>query len=148
MPPGQSLKRLHSIRAAEEEQYRTQMNLALAELRRLEEALENSRERLRRALTLFSGSVHNGVVEDRIAGLEAAALADRLARVLAERIRIANGHFTQLRAQFLAKRVERRQVETLLDAVIAQDLIEGNRKNQLALDEWFRSRLPARQRGE
>lgn len=148
MPPGQNLKRLHSIRAAEEQQCRTQMNLALAELRRLEDALENSRERLRRARALFTRGVRSGAVEDRIAGSEETALADRLAKVFVERIRMATEHFTQLRAEFLAKRIQRRQVETLLDAARAQKLMESNRKSQLALDEWFRSRRPEKRFGE
>jgi hypothetical protein len=140
VPIPQSLERLHSIRAAEEQQQRTQMNAALAELHRLQSALGKTRERLRQARSLVATSVCSGKHEDRIAGIEEAAIADRLAKLLAGKIKTAEQHFIQVRAQFLAKRVERRQVETLLDAAREQSAIEGNRKAQSALDEWFRSR--------
>lgn len=140
MPIPQSLRRLHSIRSAEEQQFRTHMISAFAELRSLHNALERTQERLRLARALIAKSVHTAESEDRIAGLEEAAQADRLSRLLRDRIRAVEQHFARSRAQFLAKRVERRQVETLLDSARKRDAAEASRKAQLALDDWFRTR--------
>lgn len=140
MPIPQSLGRLHSIRSAEEQQFRTHMISALAELRSLHNALERTQERLRLAQALIAKSVRTAESEDRIAGLEEAAHADRLSRLLRDRIRAAEQHFARSRAQFLAKRVGRRQVEILLDAARKRDAVEASRKAQLALDDWFRTR--------
>jgi hypothetical protein len=140
LPIPQSLRRLHSIRSAEEQQFRTHMISAFAELRSLQNALERTQERLRLARTLIANSVRTAESEDRIAGLEEAAQADRLTRLLRDRIRVAEQHFVRSRAQFLEKRVERRQVETLLDAARKRDAVEESRKAQIALDEWFRTR--------
>jgi hypothetical protein len=48
------------------------------------------------------------------------------------------------RQQFLAKRIERRQVETLIQKTEAKDAVDAGRRAQRDLDDWFLSR--ARQR--
>jgi len=44
----------------------------------------------------------------------------------------------RLRQEFLGKRVERRQAETLIEKTEAQDAIEAGRHAQQALDDWYR----------
>jgi hypothetical protein len=46
-----------------------------------------------------------------------------------------------LRQEFLGKRVERRQAETLIRETEARDAIEAGRRGQQALDDWYRFRL-------
>jgi hypothetical protein len=143
------LKRLHAIRSAEERQIETQLNAELVELRRLQNALENANERLHRARMLIATSAQSGTSEDRLAGLEEASLANRLASLLVNRIRAAEQRFVQLRAQFLAKRVERCQVGTLLEEAQHQVDLDDARNTQRAFDDWARSKTsPGRGRGK
>jgi len=46
----------------------------------------------------------------------------------------------RLRQEFLSKRVERLQAETLIKETEAQDAIESGRRSQQVLDDWFRSK--------
>jgi len=45
------------------------------------------------------------------------------------------------REDFLGKRVERRQAETLIQETEAQDAVEADRRGQQTLDDWYSSRL-------
>jgi hypothetical protein len=45
-----------------------------------------------------------------------------------------------LREEFLAKRVERRQAETLIREIEARGAIESSRRAQQGIDDWFRNR--------
>ena len=149
MSASHSLRRLHSIREAEERQRRNLMELAVAELRRLENALKNTFKRSRQARALLASGVRSGDPMDRIAALEEMRAAERLAQILTARIDVAQKQAAAIRQEFLAKRIERRQVETLLEAANAQEAIETNRKSQSALDDWhsakrFRKNRPIR----
>jgi hypothetical protein len=42
--------------------------------------------------------------------------------------------------EFLAKRIERRQVETLIQKTEAEDAVDAGRRAQQELDDWFLSR--------
>jgi hypothetical protein len=46
-----------------------------------------------------------------------------------------------LRQEFILRRVERRQAETLIEETLAQDALEDERRGQRALDDWYRARL-------
>ena len=46
-----------------------------------------------------------------------------------------------LRREFLGKRVERRQAETLIGETEAQEAVAAGRRGQQALDDWYGSRL-------
>lgn len=139
MPVSKSMRRLLSIRQAEEERRRTGMESALTELHRLKVALMTTRGRAKLARALVASSVQTGECLDRIAGLEEIAMADRLVKILVDRIDVAGKDLERTQQEFLAKRIERRQVETLCDAMKAQDTVEAKRKSQMALDEWHRT---------
>jgi hypothetical protein len=132
--------RLHSLCLVEEQQRHDQLNIALAELRRLQEAAEENRQRMRRARALISSAVRSDTLVDRRAGLEEVALADRRTKWFVEKIRTAEQRCIQAREHYLSKRVERRQLETLLDAERQRAIREESRRSQQQLDEWFRSR--------
>jgi flagellar biosynthesis chaperone FliJ len=139
MAASQSLRRLHDIREAEERQRRTLMESSVRELRRLETALKNTFKLATQARALVASSVRTGELLDRIAAVEEMAAAERLAKTLPARIAAAERQVASVREEFFAKRIERRQVETLLDAENAQEAIETNRKSQMALDDWHSS---------
>ncbi len=139
MAASKSLQRLRDIRQAEEEQTRNAMESAIAELQRLVTALMQIRERERRARVLVASSVQAGEFVDRIAGLEEMQSAQRIAKTLTSKIDAAENKVKEKRQRFLDKRIERRQVETVWEAMKAKAATEANRKNQLVLDDWHRS---------
>ena len=139
MAASSSLRRLRSIRQIEEEQLRAAMELAVAELRRLETALGETYERVKRARMLTASGVQTGELLDRIAGLEEVRAADRWVEILKRKIDSAENRVQKTRQEFLDKRIERRQAETVCEAMQAKDRAEASRKTQLALDDWYRS---------
>ncbi len=134
------LRRLHKLRLAEEQQKRSALASALQELHRLEGALKLALGRATLGRRIVNASVQSGKQEDRFAGLEEIAAADRLARVLAIQIHRTEEYIAKAREDFFAKRVQRRQVETLLEVAIAESAAEEKRKSQIELDDWHRSR--------
>jgi hypothetical protein len=78
---------------------------------------------------------------DRIAGLEEGRAAGLQAAALAPRLKAMEEQVAMERQAFLARRVERRQAETLVSETEAQDAAGAGRRGQQALDEWYRSRL-------
>jgi hypothetical protein len=77
---------------------------------------------------------------DRLAGLEEIRSAGRHGVALAPRIADAELDVATLREEFLSKRVERRQAETLIEETEARDAIEAGRRSQQDLDDWFGNR--------
>ena len=139
-----SLKRLVAIRRAEEQHSCTRMEMAIAELHRLEQALEGALERAKRGRWRIASAVTSGECDDRIAGIAEVAAADRVKALLGEKISSAEQQISELRDAFVAKRVERRQAESLVEAQTMQEMLELSRRGQTALDDWHRSRNGAR----
>jgi hypothetical protein len=63
-----------------------------------------------------------------------------MAAALAPRIAEAETAVEERRREFLGKRIERRQTETLIDEAEALDKVEAGRRAQRDLDDWFRNR--------
>lgn len=141
MPVSRSLRRLLHIRNIEEEQCRLALESALGELNRLEHALAATTERERRGRRLVEAGVRGGELLDRLAGLEETHAADRLATALVPRIAETALDVAQLRQEFLGKRVERRQAETLIGETEARDAVATVRREQQGIDDWYRSRM-------
>jgi len=141
MAVSRALRRLLRIRSLEEEQRRLALESAIGELNRLEHALAATAERDRRGRRLAAASAHTGELTDRLAGLEETRAATRHAAALAPRIAAVELGVAALRQEFLGKRVERRQAETLIRETEARDAIENGRHGQQALDDWYRFRL-------
>jgi flagellar biosynthesis chaperone FliJ len=135
------LKRLLRIRDLEEEQSRNALESALGNLHRLQNVQAATIERDRRGRHLVLSSANSGELPDRLAGLEETHSSKRIALALAPRIAHAQKNVTQLREEYLAKRVERRQAETLIEEAQARDAIDTGRRSQQALDDWFLNRL-------
>jgi hypothetical protein len=141
MAVSRALRRLLRIRELEEEQGRIALEVAIGDLGRLTNAQEATVERGQRGRRLVGSSAVTGEFTDRLAGLEETRAAERLAIALAPRIAIADEEVVNRREDFLAKTVERRQAETLIEEAEARDAVDAERKSQQALDDWFRNRL-------
>ena len=141
MAVSRALRRLLRIRDLEEEQSRIALESAIGDLRRLEHAQAATAERDLRGRRLVIASVHTGELTDRLAGLVEQHAADRVQRALAPRILDAEQDVAGLREDYLDRRVERRQAETLVKESEAHDALDAERKSQQGLDDWFRNRL-------
>ena len=141
MTVSRALRRLLRIRELEEEQGRIALEAAMGDLSRLTNAQAATVERGRLGRRLVGSSAVSGEFTDRLAGLEETRAAERLARALVPRIADANEEVANMREDYLDKRVERRQAETLIEEAEARDAVDAERKSQQALDDWFRNRL-------
>lgn len=134
------LRRLLRVRALEEEQSRLALEAELGELRRLESALHGTEERERRGRELVHDSAKSGEALDRIAGIEESKAASRAGFLLKSRVESAGAMVADLQEEFIEKRVERRQAETLVGEIEAREMIEQGRRSQQRLDDWYGSR--------
>lgn len=141
MAVSRALRRLLRVLEIEEEQRRLRLETGLGELGRLERALAATDERDRRGRRLVGESAHSGELPDRLSGVQETRLARRLAEVLRPRVVEAQEAVAGLRQEYLAKRVERRQAETLVEKAQAEDALEAERRSQQMLDERFLSRF-------
>lgn len=141
MAVSRALRRLLRIREMEEEQSRLALAAALGELNRLEDAFAATAGRDRQGRRLVRSSARSGELPDRLAGLEEQRAATRQAAALAPRIAAMEGNVSALREEFLRKRVERRQVETLLRESEAEAAIETGRRGQQELDDGYGNRM-------
>jgi flagellar biosynthesis chaperone FliJ len=141
MAVSRALERLLAIRKLEEEQTRLALESALGELHRLRSALKAAVARDRRGRQLVAASAQTGELADRLAGLEEMRAAVRQAKIIAARIEHSDIEVAGLRGKFLAKRIERRQAETLIEETKAQDAVTSSRRGQQEMDSLHQSRL-------
>jgi hypothetical protein len=138
-----SLRRLLHIRTLEEEQRKIVLDLALAELHSLEHTLGAMRARERSGRERVVLSSRSGDTADRIAGLIECESARRNARMFEARIAKAALRAGEAREEFLSKRVEKRQVKTILQEAQGAQNAEAARHEQQGVDEWFSARRHA-----
>jgi len=140
MAVSRAMRRLLQVLEIQEEECRAALESARAEFRQLEQALTRSVECERGGRRLVAASAVTGEVTDRIAGIEETRTARRIAAVLAPRIAEAELAVHSRRREFLGKRIERRQTETLIEEAKALDKTEAGRRAQRDLDDWFLGR--------
>jgi flagellar export protein FliJ len=137
MAVSRAMRRLLRVLGRQEEQCQVEMEAALADLRRLESALNAAGERDRTGRRLVSASATTGEMIDRLAGLEESHEALQRSRALSSRIAGAQETVIARRERFLSKRVERRQAETVVEKMQDADVAEAGRRGQRELDDWF-----------
>ena len=140
MAVSRAMRRLLQVLEIQEDECRTAMESARAELGRLEHALAWSRGRERGGRRLVASSAVTGEIADRIAGIEETRTGKRIAAALAQRIAEAQLAVDARRREFLGKRIERRQTQTLIEESEALERVEAARRAQRELDDWFLSR--------
>lgn len=140
MAVSRAMRRLLRVLELEEQQAHGALELALAELRRLEQAYSLAVERARAGRRLVAASAGSGELMDRLAGLEEICAARRMSEVLQTRLAEMEKEAAARREVFLAKRAERRQAETVIAEAEARDAAEAGRRAQQSTDEWFLDR--------
>ncbi len=143
MAVSRAMRRLLQVLEIQEEACRASMESARVELRVLNQALARSVERGRGGLRLVAASAATGDITDRIAGVEETHVAKRIAAALAPRIAESEVAVNARQREFLGKRIERRQTETLIEEGEALESMKAGRRAQRNLDDWFLSRRPA-----
>jgi len=141
MAASRALRRLLRIREIQEEQCHLAVEAAVGDLKRLELAQAANAERDRQGRRLLASSAYSGELADRLVALAESSAARRNWAQLAPKIESAKREVDNLRHQFLWKRVERRQAETLIRENEAADAKVAGRQRQQALDDWHRFRL-------
>ena len=137
MAVSRSMRHLLRVLESQEDQYRAALASALADLKRLEGAMAATAERDRGGRQLVADSARTGELTDRLAGLEETRTARRHAAGLTPKITEAKLATTARQREFLSKRIERRQAETLIRKTEAEDNLEAGRRAQQGLDDWF-----------
>lgn len=139
MAVSKAFKRLLRVRGLEEEQHRSELESALAELRRMEAALRACAARELRGRELMCAL--DGAAE-RQAGHVEVITAQRHAQLLEERKLDVEREAMRLRDVFLEKRIERRQAETLVEEARGQEELRMGHRAQQGLDEWHAAKAP------
>ena len=140
MPVSRAMRRLLDVLEIEERECRAAMEAARAELELVRQALHGGKERERGGRRLIASSATTGEVADRIAGLEETQTARRIVTALTPRIAEAEAAVNARRQEFLDKRVQRRQTETLIEEAETRRKAETGRRTQRDLDDWFLGR--------
>jgi flagellar biosynthesis chaperone FliJ len=136
-----ALRRLLRVRELEEEQCRLALEAASAELNKLQNAMASAFERGRRGRRLIAASAGSGELSDRLSGIEEIRTSARFVEVLQPHIAKQEEVVALRRQEFMAKRLERRQAETLIEKMAEEQAIVEGRRSQQALDDWFSNKL-------
>lgn len=136
-----ALRRLLRVFVLEEEQAQGALEAGIANQRHLEVLLEAAVEKRRAGQRLFLASAHKHDTIDRLDALEEVEAARRAVAALRPRIVQAEIETCQRREEFLAKRVERRQAETLIRETDARTAVETARRTQQSMDERHLRRI-------
>src|SRR5581483_7055528 len=120
-----TLERLLRIREIQEEQKKLRLDAAQATLKSLQRARDAAAEMERGGRALAAESVISGELADRQAGLMQTEFARRRARMLAPWIASTQKETVELRRDFMDKRMQRRQAETLVGLEDTRDKVES-----------------------
>ncbi|HUA93678.1 MAG TPA: hypothetical protein VL991_13990 [Terracidiphilus sp.] len=141
MAVSRTMRRLLRVLTLEEEQRQSALESAVGELRRFERALDLTAERERAGRRLLTASAASeGEIIDRVAALEEMQAAKQRAAALRPWIQEAEEAVAELLDAYIAKRVERRQADTLLESMEAARTLEDARRSQQSLDDWYLNR--------
>lgn len=144
MNRSRELRGLVALREVQEQQAALRLESAIRELRRLEREREIANARSSKARELVRTSATTGQLEDRLSGLQGIVSAELSCQRLATRVHAANQRVERIRFDAIAKRVEKRQAEILLENALNQDVLRSLRRNRMLLDEWQRYRTQER----
>ena len=141
MAVSRAMRRLLRVRELEEEQRRLALESAAAELGKLNSMIQFTHEQARRGRQLITQSAVLGEVHDRLVGIEEIRTSERYQQVLVPRIAEQEKIVAERREEYMEKRLERRQAETLIEEAKKVEELENSRRAQMALDDWFSNKL-------
>lgn len=136
MTVANSLRRLLRVLNLEEELHRRELESAQCELTLREQAMTMCGEREPNGRRWLSAGLQNGDMTDRLAGMEEIQTGKRCVAALQPHIDQSAVRVEECRAAFLEKRVERKQVQTVVAAAEAREVVVADRRAQQWLDDW------------
>lgn len=148
MAGNRALRRLARVQRLEEELAQAAMAIAASEVRRLHELRRVAVERERAGRLLVRTGVLNSGQTDRLAGQEEVRIASLVGAALELHIAAAEKELTKRQEALLAKRVERQQTETLIEAEEERASRDSERSAQQTADSWFLDRRRAGRAGD
>ena len=135
-----ALPRILQVRQMEEDHLKATLETALARLARLVEAENAALERERRGRALLIEGIDSGQLQDRLAGWVEICTAQKSRGALSLKAEEAGEAVRQIRGRYLAKRAERRQLETLIETERTEKARQASRQQQQSLDDRYRMR--------
>ena len=141
MAAGKGLRRLLRLPLLEEEQAERTLEAAVSAVRELDAGITVARGRERMGQGLVRLSATAGEPLDRVAGLEEVRAGERIREALIPRLAEAETVAAARQAQYLSKRVERRQAETVVHEAEARAAEDAARRNQESLDDLYLGRM-------
>ena len=137
MPVSKSLERLLRVFEIQEDTRKRDLAEAQTTLARMEDALTAASEKASRGRKLLASALQSNDVNNRVAGqaeIESGELRKTFLQKNVEDMLII---VEQARAGYFDMRVERQQVEALVKAAEMVARVEGDRRAQQSLDDWF-----------
>ena len=137
MPDAKSLQRLLRVFEIQEETRKRDLAEAQTSLARMEDALTSASEKVDRGRKLLASALQSNELHNRVAGqveIESGELCKAFLQKKVDEMSIVVEH---ARTGYLDKRVERQQVETLVETAEGLAAAEEVRKAQQSLDDWF-----------
>lgn len=141
MTNSRGMRRLLSVLEAQEDWYSAQMEAALADLKRLQLALETAAHRERQGRRLIGASALSGELAERLVGLEETRGGRSQAEVLKPQMVSAEAKARARRQEFLSKRSERRKVEEAMKRAEAIETRNADHASQRMVDDLYLNRL-------
>ena len=134
-----ALKRVLAVRALLEERAQLNLEQRNGEMRRLEMAADRERSEARSVRGAALRQLTAGVADWLLEIADAEMLAWKSAR-LREGAEARRPEVEAARTALLDRRVERRQVETLVSEAAAAEARDEARREQGRIDDWYQSR--------
>ena len=137
------LARLLRLRELEEELSRQSLELAVTERRQVQREMEAARSCEVQGRANFVGGLGEADSAGRVGGTLEMEFARRRQLALRPLMDAADERVSRQREEFLHRRMERRQVETLVANQRTAADVEAGRRAQQMLDDWYgrRSRV-------
>jgi len=134
------IARLLHIRELQEEQCRLELESALRAVQTLQAARGDAADRARRGRELIRASGWSNEPVERLSGIVEEGIAVRLQGLLEADIAQAEQRAGMRRETYVAARIGRSQIGTLVKRVADGEARRQAAMHQFDLDEWFRSR--------
>lgn len=137
MPVTKSLERLLRVFEIQEETRKRDLGEAQARLAKMEEALTTAGQKVDRGRMLLASALQLNELHNRVAGQVEIESGELHKAFLQKNVDEMSIIVEQARTGYLDKRVERQQVETLVETAERLAAAEEVRKAQQSLDDWF-----------
>lgn len=140
MPVSSGLRRLLHLRKTEEQNKQVLFALLVAELRQLQADFDFAQSQEESGRALVRNSALSGELQDRYIGLVETICSSKMSMFMNIRIERTSAEVAAMQAELVGKHREEKQIEILIRTELERDTTDSQRRLQVELDEWARSR--------